>query len=429
MTLQISKSVWKNLLLLVALAAASTVSAQPSDLRITFGSRTQTRQQAVNEIEAQTDYKVLYNTRAFDGSTPVNFGRTELTLLALLDKLTEGSGNTYTIDNNYILLYRDGDDRNASRVGYALNRIVTGKITDTTGGQPQQGVKVELMNGDGSVAESGADGHFQLNGIPVGVQMLRLTSGDGAIIRYRQISVPAGSNLFVPLVLADEQLDCILSDEVQQAYANPDSTKFTAFFRPNTNGQIIAAFNEERPSEFTFIPTGDLQSNYQPKAAIKTNLLFLALATPNLAAEFALGRKWTLDLVAAYNPFRLQKGGINRFGLVQPEVRYWFCQRFEKHFVGLHGLYGRFNIGEVDFLTRTFEEQRYKGWGAGAGLSYGYHLPMGKRWAWEFTAGVGYVYLEYDRYKCYECDQWVDRKYRHYFGPTKAGISLLFMIK
>lgn len=173
---------------------------------------------------------------------------------------------------------------------------------------------------------------------------------------------------------------------------------------------------------------GDIPE-YMPIVGVKTNLLWLAAATPNLSVEFAVAERWTFDVAAAYNPFRLQRGGINRFGFVQPELRYWFCRRFEKHFVGLHGLYGRFNIGQIDFLTTTFEHHRYKGSGIGAGIAYGYHLPLGKRLSCEFTIGAGYVYLRYDKFRCYECDDFLGNRDRDYFGPTKAGVSLIYMIK
>lgn len=195
----------------------------------------------------------------------------------------------------------------------------------------------------------------------------------------------------------------------------------------------LSGFGQEFASpagatHFLVKETGDSQM-YYPKLGIKSNLAYLATTTPNAAIEFGLTKKWTLDVSIAYNPFKLQEGGINLFWFAQPEARYWFCQRFEKHFVGLHAMYGQFNLGQVDFLTTTFKEHRYDGWGAGGGLSYGYHLPMGKRWAWEFTVGAGYVYLEYDKYRCYDCDEYMGKKNRHYFGPTRAGVSLIFMMK
>ena len=212
----------------------------------------------------------------------------------------------------------------------------------------------------------------------------------------------------------------------------------TGLLVPARAQQHRAVFNPgtpalaERKTEYMltpYKPHGQADGLYLPKFGVKTNLLYLATTSLNAAAEFGLAEKWTLDASAVYNPFRLREGGTNQFWFVQPEARYWFCRRFERHFIGLHALGGQFNIGNVTFLTKTFEQHRYKGWGVGGGISYGYHLPIATRWAMEFTAGVGYVYLEYDRYRCEGCDQLIGRAKRHYFGPTKAGISLVYMLR
>ncbi len=185
-------------------------------------------------------------------------------------------------------------------------------------------------------------------------------------------------------------------------------------------------------SELMVVPRGRIDrigDPYLPKTALKTNLLYLGSTTPNVSFEFGLGRRWTSDLSAAYNPFRLRQGGTNQLWFVQPEFRYWFCRRFERHFIGVHGIYGAYNIGQLDFLTSAFRQHRYKGSAFGVGIGWGYHLPMGGRWAWEFSLGGGYVRLDYDKYACFECDELEASRERHYFGPTRASVSLVFMIR
>lgn len=176
----------------------------------------------------------------------------------------------------------------------------------------------------------------------------------------------------------------------------------------------------------------EIYSHYIPEAAVKTNLLYLATTTPNLAMEFGIACRWTLNIAAGLNPWDLngQKGGI-RHGVIQPEVRYWFCSRFGGDFIGLHAIYGQYQIQNIDLspIGNDLTDKHYDGWGVGAGISYGYHLPMGRRWGWEFTLGLGYIFLNYDKYNCGECDTFVGNDRRHYFGPTKVGISLIFLIQ
>ena len=54
---------------------------------------------------------------------------------------------------------------------------------------------------------------------------------------------------------------------------------------------------------------------------------------------------------------------------------------------------------------------------------------MGKRWNLEATIGLGYIYTTYDKYECVTCGKFKGSNDKHYFGPTKAGISLIYIIK
>jgi hypothetical protein len=181
-----------------------------------------------------------------------------------------------------------------------------------------------------------------------------------------------------------------------------------------------------------FMPRDDINTEaaYLPAAAIKSNLLGWAATTPNVALEFGLARKWTLDFSAYYNPWSFGGDSVARLWMVRPEVRYWPYRRFKSHFLSLYGVCGRFNIGDIRIpLTDAFTDHRFKGYGAGAGVSYGYHLPVARQWSLEFHIGVGYVYLRYDKYRCYSCDEFEGNRTRHYFGPTTAGVTLAFFIR
>lgn len=171
--------------------------------------------------------------------------------------------------------------------------------------------------------------------------------------------------------------------------------------------------------------------------AIKTNLLYGAYTyTPNLSIEIGLGEKSTLDVGGGYNPWNLNGTDQNNKKLVhwlgELEYRYWLCQRFSGHFFGIHALGTQFNIAKQE-LPLLFEkgskDYRYEGYGYGAGISYGYNFYLGIRWSLEANIGVGYARLHYDKYKCEKCGEKIGTKNKNYFGPTKAGISLIYYIK
>ena len=90
--------------------------------------------------------------------------------------------------------------------------------------------------------------------------------------------------------------------------------------------------------------------SFGQQVALKTNLLFWGTTTPNAGVEIGLGRKFTADIWGAYNAWKFPNNMRLNFYLAQPEIRYWFCRKFEGHFIGLHGHYGHFNIGQIPFI-------------------------------------------------------------------------------
>ena len=100
---------------------------------------------------------------------------------------------------------------------------------------------------------------------------------------------------------------------------------------------------------------------YAQRVAIESNLLYDATTTMNLGLEIGLAPKWSLDLSANYNPWKFNDETRLRHWGVQPEFRYWFCEKFNGHFLGLHGHYAKYNMGGMSFLSDNMEHHRYQG--------------------------------------------------------------------
>lgn len=167
--------------------------------------------------------------------------------------------------------------------------------------------------------------------------------------------------------------------------------------------------------------------------SVKTNLLYDAAANVNVGAEVKLAPRWSLDLSGDFNIWTIKEHKWKHW-FAQPEARYWFCDAFAKHFIGLHLIGGQYNVGNIkglpNFLGNNFsnlEHKRYQGWGAGAGIAYGYALPLSQHWNLEFEIGVGYVYLDYDVFECQNCGKKVGNDKHHYVGPTKAAVNLVYI--
>lgn len=171
------------------------------------------------------------------------------------------------------------------------------------------------------------------------------------------------------------------------------------------------------------------------KVAVKTNLMYDATSTINLGTEFGLSPKWTLDVSANYNPWTYSNNKKWKHWLVQPEARYWFCNKMMGHFIGFHTIAGSYNIGNVNavfkFLGTDFsklKDYRYEGWFVGAGVAYGYSWVLSKHWNLEAELGIGYTYSKSDKFECASCgEKMEDDKTHHYVGPTKAALNLVYV--
>lgn len=167
-----------------------------------------------------------------------------------------------------------------------------------------------------------------------------------------------------------------------------------------------------------------------PRLGVKTNALYWATTTPNLGAELRVAKKWTVEAEVGLNPFKNRHadgsyGRSFRHFRLHPEVRYWFCEAFYKHFIGLHTPYVTYNISNIKLL-RT-DNERKQGWGAGIGLSYGYALPLSKYWNLEATLGAGWLHLDHEVLPCTYCGTAREKVKKNYFGLTQAGVSLTYI--
>ncbi|MCC8186760.1 MAG: DUF3575 domain-containing protein [Bacteroides sp.] len=174
---------------------------------------------------------------------------------------------------------------------------------------------------------------------------------------------------------------------------------------------------------------------HSQEIAVKTNLLYAATTTPNLSLEWAPSRKISLDLQGSYNGWEFGQSQRNRkikHWLVQPEVRFWIYEAFDGHFLGIHPFYGQYNTGNIHLPLRIWQgwkDHRYKGYATGLGFGYGYQWYLGHHWNLEFEFGFGYSYMNYDRYNYKKCNPCLGNDHKHYFGPTRLALSVVYLFK
>lgn len=176
--------------------------------------------------------------------------------------------------------------------------------------------------------------------------------------------------------------------------------------------------------------------------AIKTNMLYDVLLTPNLAVEFYLGRKWSIEGEFNYVWWKYDQTHFQRIEWGGFEVRRWIGNRYSSPlsgwFVGVYGLTGNYDImykstGQKSSRTGTKsrENSGLHDLTSTVGIAGGYSLPVGKRLNLEFELGVGYLWGRYDTYEYdpkYNDYHYMETYKRSFWGPTKIEVSLSWLI-
>ena len=171
--------------------------------------------------------------------------------------------------------------------------------------------------------------------------------------------------------------------------------------------------------------------------AVKTNLLYDALLVPNLGVEFYLGKGFSVSGEWVYAWWNNNK-----------HHRYWRLYGGElavrKYFGRLAGgspltrhhwgIYGQlftydFEVGGRGYMGGRPGGTLWEKMNYGVGVEYGYSLPIARKLNLDFSVGLGYwggTYYEYEPMDNHYV--WLQTKERHWFGPTKAEISLVWLL-
>ena len=126
--------------------------------------------------------------------------------------------------------------------------------------------------------------------------------------------------------------------------------------------------------------------------------------------------------------------------LLQPEYRKWFNEVFTGSFIGFQLHYALFNFGGMlpwgfnngkmlGIENRQIAHNRYQGNLAGFGISYGYQWIISPQWNLEAGISLGYAHLNYKRYGQSEGAALLEKSSCNYWGPTQAGISIIYFIR
>lgn len=181
-------------------------------------------------------------------------------------------------------------------------------------------------------------------------------------------------------------------------------------------------------------PDGDYHSRV---FAVKTNMLYDVSITPNVGIEFYVAPNVSINANWAYAWWNKDRNSFywRAYG-GDLEARYYFRRwptrklrldhAFSGHHIGLYGL-----LATYDYEFGNNGQQGAK-WNYGGGIAYGYSLPITQHLNIDFSLGLGCLYGDYYKYEPsttkYDDYYWLSTNRRKYWGPTKAEVSLVWVL-
>ena len=355
--------------LFVIVSTTGVLSAQGE--RVVFSGDRITVGKAMSEIENQTLYIFAFNTDQLDTDAPVKLDKTVMTVSEALPALFDQLGCKYVVRERFIAISPDA-------------------------GNPERANVVA-----------------------------RAQDNEGAVTEDRR---PVDAGREEGIVIGRETVTGKRDDAGEQPY----EVIRTVTIMP---GEPVTRNYPASYSAYEDINRYAANQNVLPVWAVKTNLLYGGLTlTPNLGVEFGIDPRSTIEITGSHNNRNRKKESLDdrkqlmHWG-IRGEYRRWFCERYNGHFLGAHLLWTRYNISSHKIPLLFEDDKRYDGFAVGAGISYGYNMALGKRWGLEFHIGAGVAYMNYDMFTCEICDRDPLENKKLYFGPTRAGVNLVFMIK
>lgn len=170
---------------------------------------------------------------------------------------------------------------------------------------------------------------------------------------------------------------------------------------------------------------------------VKTNLLYDLVAIPNLSMELFLPKGWTIGIGGMYawwskknmdKIWRIQGAEIS----IKKYIGFTTPRLASGWYIGCYANIGRYDIllGNTGYLSGNSNGNFFNHPSYGFGVEGGYSFPISKRFYLDFSIGVGYLTGQYLTYKSQAGHNiWESTRIRHWFGPTKAEISLVLLLK
>lgn len=163
--------------------------------------------------------------------------------------------------------------------------------------------------------------------------------------------------------------------------------------------------------------------------AVRTNVLYDVMLLPTLGVEWRINPDLGVKLDGSLAWWGNEHGKTMKVWLLNPEVR-WYLLRNKRLYAGVSGSYGEYNLYKYPLGSLFSKDTGYQGTLWSAGLTVGYQLYLSHCFSVDFNLGLGYTQSDYDSFRMIDGVRVYKSKNqsKSLFGPTQAGISLIWTI-
>lgn len=187
----------------------------------------------------------------------------------------------------------------------------------------------------------------------------------------------------------------------------------------------------------TILASAAISLGAQNTWAVKTNLLHdIATLSPNVAVEYAFDEQMSVELALSANYWRSWGGSRLNHLLLQPEVKYWFCEKYDGWFVSATAMAGLATLGNFldlsQFHPKSPDLSNFllkDAFAVSLGIGGGYDFILSRHWNLEVEGAIGYMYARGDEYddSFNPPDLLLKGSEFDYVGPTKLAVSIVYL--
>ena len=205
------------------------------------------------------------------------------------------------------------------------------------------------------------------------------------------------------------------------ALARPGKAQDTLFVQQQNIDSLLLEMQDRQGVVY-------IKSKHATGPALRTNLLWLGVGTPNLGFEMPVDTRWSVGIDAGFQAWdrffwndKATPPRRWRHFAVAPDVRWYPKAVGDGFFLDFNLLYAHYNVGNLSLpfgMYKSLGTDYRQGNLFGGGFSGGYVWPLGAHWRLEALLGAAAGWYTHDNY-------YIDSRCRHCRIGSETGWQII----